>query len=124
MRRDHPKFWGFAWFVLALALVASMFSLAYFITNYFYEVINFQPPLLIAEFMNSILGLVFTGFIVGGIGKVARARGWTPEMNLFAPIVEALERSAAGDFNVRLENEFHDNPMVSELTSSVNKMAV
>ncbi len=122
-RRIGPRFWGLAWFIFVLALVALTFSVAFFLTSYFYKAINFQPPLLLVEFINSIFGLVFTGLIVGGIGRIARARGWIPEMNVFAPILSALERIARGDFSVRLEDEFTDNPMVSKLTSSVNKMA-
>ncbi|HUI90291.1 MAG TPA: HAMP domain-containing sensor histidine kinase [Anaerolineales bacterium] len=123
-RRADSRFWGTAWFIFVLALVGGMFSVTFFITTYLYKLIDVQPPLLVAEFINSIMGLVFTGLIVGGISRFARARGWTPEMNVFAPILDALERIAAGDFSVRLEDKFHDYPMVSELTSSVNKMAL
>jgi two-component system phosphate regulon sensor histidine kinase PhoR len=122
-RRVHLRFWGFAWFVFVFALVAAMFSLAFFLTGYFYKFINFQPSLLASELVNSLLGLIFAGLIVGGLGRVARSRGWTPEMNLFSPIIEALERIAAGDFSVSLENQLPDSPM-SELTSSVNKVAL
>ena len=45
-------------------------------------------------------------------------------MNAFGPILDALERIARGDFSVRLEDQLHNNPMVSELTTSVNKMAL
>ena len=45
-------------------------------------------------------------------------------MNVFLPIIDALERIARGDFSVRLENEFQDNQMVGKLASSVNKMAL
>ena len=44
-------------------------------------------------------------------------------MNVFAPVLDALERIARGDFSVRLSEEFTDNPMVSKLSDSVNKMA-
>jgi two-component system phosphate regulon sensor histidine kinase PhoR len=123
-RNTRQRVTGFAWFMLVLALVAGMFTISFFLTNYIYKVTNLKPPLLLSEFVNSLLGLIFTGTIVGGVGKLARARGWVPEMNLFGPILEAMEKIAAGDFSVRLENQYQDNPMVSELTNSVNKMAV
>jgi two-component system phosphate regulon sensor histidine kinase PhoR len=123
-RTARQRFTGIAWFIFVLALVAGMFTVAFFLTSYIFKVTNFNPPLLVSEFINSLLGLLFTGMIVGGVGKLARAKGWTPEMNLFGPIIEAMERIAAGDFSVRLENQYQDNPMVSELTNSVNKMAV
>jgi two-component system, OmpR family, phosphate regulon sensor histidine kinase PhoR len=123
-RNARQRLTGFAWFIFVLALVAGMFTVAFFLTSYLYEATNLKPPLLVSEFVNALLGLIFTGLIVGGVGKLARSRGWVPEMNLFGPIIEALERIAAGDFSVRLENQFQDNPMVSELTNSVNRMAV
>jgi two-component system phosphate regulon sensor histidine kinase PhoR len=124
MKKSRQRLVGFALFIFVLALVAGMFTVAFFLTGYLYEITNLKPPLLVSEFINALLGLLFTGMIVGGVGKLARARGWVPEMNVFAPILEAMERIAAGDFSVRLENQFQDNPMVSELTNRVNKMAV
>ena len=124
MNKRTQRFYGFTWFVFVIALVGLMFSVAFFLTNYFYGITNLQPPLLIAEFINSLLGLTFTGLIVGGIGKISRTRGWMLRMNVFEPILDALERIARGDFSVRLTDEFHENPMVSKLTISVNKMAL
>lgn len=123
-RTTRQRLTGFAWFIFVLALVAGMFTVSFFLTNYIYKITNLKPPLLVSEFVNALLGLVFTGMIVGAAGKIARARGWVPEMNLLGPIIEAMEKIAAGDFSVRLENQYQDNPMVSELTNSVNKMAV
>lgn len=124
LRKLNPRLVGFAWFVFVILLVALMFSLAFFLTGYLYKVLNFTPPLLVAEFVNSLLGLLFTGLVVGVIGKLARNMGWMPEMNVFAPIIDALERIASGDFSVRLENEFDENQIVSKLATSVNKMAL
>ena len=124
MNRTRQRVLGFGWFIFVLVLVAVMFSIAFFLTSFLYEITKLKPPLLVSEFINSILGLVSTGFIVGGLGRVARSRGWTPEMNAFSPILDALERIARGDFSVRLDNQLHNNPMVSELTTSVNKMAL
>jgi two-component system phosphate regulon sensor histidine kinase PhoR len=124
VKKARQRLFGFAWFIFVLALVAGMFTVAFFLTGYLYKIINFTPPLLVSEFVNSLLGLLFTGLIVGGIGKLARARGWMPEMNVFAPILDALERIAAGDFSVRLDDDFEENQIVSKLANSVNKMAL
>ena len=124
VRRTRQRLIGFAWFIFVLILVAGMFSVAFFLTGYLYEIINRHPPILLIQIVNSLLGLLFTGTMIGIVSKLARSRGWMPEMNVFAPILEAMGRIAAGDFSVRLENQFQDNPMVSELTNSVNKMAV
>ena len=123
-RRANPRLIGFAWFIFVLALVAGMFSVAFFLTGYLYEITNLRPPLLVSEFVNALLGLIFTGLIVGVVGKLARAMGWMPEMNVFAPIIDALERIAAGDFSVRLDDDFEENQIVSKLANSVNKMAL
>ena len=124
MRREHPRWIGIAWFVLVLVFVISMIIAAFFLTGYIYKIINWKPPLLLIQIVNTLLGLVFTGALIGLAGKVARSRGWVPEMNVFAPILDALERIARGDFSVRLINEFQDNQMVSQLANSVNKMAL
>ena len=123
-RTTRQRLTGIAWFIFVLALVAGMFTVSFFLTNYIYKITSLEPPLLVSEFVNALLGLVFTGMIVGAASKLARARGWVPEMNLLGPIIEAMGKIAAGDFSVRLENQYQDNPMVSELTDSVNKMAV
>jgi two-component system, OmpR family, phosphate regulon sensor histidine kinase PhoR len=115
---------GFAWFILVVTIVISMNVAAFFVTGYIYKIINWKPPLLLIQIVNTLLGLVFTGTLIGAAGKIARSRGWIPEMNLFAPILDALERIARGDFSVRLANEYQDNQMVSQLANSVNKMAL
>src|SRR6266496_941989 len=124
MRSTRQRLIGFAWFILVLIFVISMIIVAYFLTGYVYKVIAWQPPLLLLQIINTLLGLVLTGSLIGAAGSIARSRGWVPEMNVFAPIVEALERIARGDFSVRLTNEFEDNQMVSQLANSVNKMAL
>src|SRR6266498_752465 len=124
MRSTRQRLIGFAWFILVLIFVISMIIVAYFLTGYVYKVIAWQPPLLLLQIINTLLGLVLTGSLIGAAGSIARSRGWVPEMNVFAPIVEALERIARGDFSVRLENEFQDNQIVGQLASTVNKMAL
>lgn len=124
MRSPRQKFIGFAWFIFVLIFVSSMITVAFFVTGYAYNALHWNPPILLTQVINTLLGLLLTGTMVGTAGKVARARGWIPEMNVFAPIVEALEKIARGDFSVRLTNEFQDNQMVSQLANSVNKMAL
>jgi two-component system phosphate regulon sensor histidine kinase PhoR len=79
--------------------------------------------MLAVQIINTLLGLLFAGLLFGLITRIARSRGWFPEMRSFAPVIEALEKIARGDFSVRLENEFRDNQMVGQLTNSINKMA-
>jgi len=124
MRGKRQRLIGFAWFILVLFFISSMIAAAFFLTGYVYKFMDWSPSLLLTQIVNTLLGLLFTGALIGTVSKAARSRGWVPEMNVFAPILEALEQIARGDFSVRLTNAFEDNQMVSKLANSVNKMAL
>jgi two-component system phosphate regulon sensor histidine kinase PhoR len=124
MTRQKQRLIGFAWFLLGLTFVCSMIATAFFLTSYIYKITDWNPPLLLAQIINTLLGLMFSGILIGTAGRISRSRGWIPEMQAFGPIIDALERIARGDFSVRLTNEFEDNQMVSRLASSVNRMAL
>jgi signal transduction histidine kinase len=123
MKRKHQRLMGGAWFLFVLLFVSGMIAIAFFLTGYLYQKLHWYPSPLLVQIINTLLGLFFTGAMIGMVSKLARGRGWVPEMNLFASILDALERIARGDFSVRVTDEFKDNPMVSKLTESVNKMA-
>jgi two-component system, OmpR family, phosphate regulon sensor histidine kinase PhoR len=124
-RRDHDhRILGIAWFIAVLFFMIGMFAVAFFLTGYVYKIVHLSPSLLLSQIINSLLGLLFTGLIMGFAGRFARARRWIPEMNVFAPIIQALESIAQGDFSIRLDSGFRDNPIVNELATSVNKMAL
>src|SRR4030095_15663104 len=89
-----------------------------------YRIMNWQLPILLTQIINTLLGLLFTGTIVGTVGNFARSKGWIPEKKLFGPIIEALEKIAQGDFSIRLENGFEDHQIAGELAHKVNKMAM
>ncbi len=123
MRRKRQRLVGVAWLLFVLLFVSGMIAIAFFLTGYLYQKLHWYPSLLLIQIINTLLGLFFAGILIGMVSKLARARGWIPEANLFASILDALERIARGDFSVRVTDEFKDNPMVSKLTESVNKMA-
>jgi two-component system, OmpR family, phosphate regulon sensor histidine kinase PhoR len=123
-RKFPPRLLGFAWFIFVLVFVSGMIAVAFFLTSYLYKTIHWHPSALLTQIINTLLGLLLTGLMIGGIGQIAKSRGWIPEMNVFRPIIEALEKIAQGDFSIRLENEFHDNQIVGELANTVNKMAL
>ncbi len=123
MKRSRQRLVGFAWFLFVLLFVSGMIAIAFFLTEYLYQKLHWYPSPLLIQIINTLLGLFFAGTMIGMVSKLARRRGWIPEANLFASILDALERIARGDFSVRLTDEFQDNPMVSKLTESVNKMA-
>jgi signal transduction histidine kinase len=125
MRTTKQKLLGFAWFVFVLVFVSSMIALAFFLTQYLYALIQWQPPAVLAQVANTLLGLLLTGTLVGIVSRYARKRGhWIPEMQVFGPILAALETIAKGDFSIRLDNNFQDNEIAGELVNKVNKMAI
>src|SRR5262245_3660025 len=121
MKNVNPKLVGIAWFIFVLVFVTAMFTVSFFLTAYLYDITNLNPPALFVQLINSLMGLVFAGLMIGSVAKAARSRGWIPEMHVFGPIIEALEKIAQGDFSIRLENEFRENQIVSELANSVNR---
>ena len=124
MRRFRQRLVGFAWFVFVLLFVSSMIAVAFSLTGYIYEFIHWQPPALLAHIINALVGLLITGIMVGTVGKVARSKGWLPEMQVFRPIIDALEKIAQGDFSIRLDNKFNEHEIAGELVNKVNKMAM
>ena len=120
----NPRLFGFLWFIFVLIFLSGMIAVAFFLTGYLYKIMNWHPSMLLAQIANTLLGLLFAGMMVGTVAKFARARGWIPEMNVFRPIIEALEKIAQGDFSIRVENKFEDNQIVGELANTVNKMAL
>jgi len=124
MRKVNPRLLGLVWFIFVLIFVSGMIAVAFFLTDYLYKIIAWHPSALLTQIANTLLGLLFTGTMVGTVGKFARARGWIPEMNVFRPIIEALEKIAQGDFRIRVENKFQDNQIVGELANTVNRMAL
>ncbi len=124
MRKHNHRLSAFAWIIAVLIFLTGMFAVAFLLTGYVYKIVHLSPPLLLSQIINSLLGLLFTGLITTAGTRLARSRGWLPERNVFGPIIQALESIAQGDFSIRLESGFKDNPIVNELATSVNKMAL
>jgi two-component system, OmpR family, phosphate regulon sensor histidine kinase PhoR len=124
MSKRNPRLLGIAWAIIVLVFVTCMFTVSFFLTAYIYKIANLNPPALLAQIVNSLLGLFFTGMMIGGVTQFARSRGWVPEMNVFAPIIEAMQKIAKGDFSVRLDNTFRENELAGVLVKSMNDMAL
>ena len=82
--------------------LTAMFTASYSLTAYVYQVSGLRPSTWLVQIINSLLGLLLAGLLIGGVGKLANARGWMPERNVFASIIDALERIAQGDFSIQL----------------------
>jgi len=93
--------------------------LAYFLTALLYQRTG-QPPGLVAQLINTLLGFFFFGLIMFVISRLFQSR----QLNWFSPIIQALDRIAQGDFTTRLPvQDEHDEGPVGELARGVNKMA-
>ena len=124
MRKRHPRLLASLWGIVVLVFVACTFTVSFFLTGYIYKIINLNPPIVLVQIVNSMLGLVLTGTIIGTASHFARSKGWIPEMNLFGPIIEAMQKIAKGDFSVQLDNTFRENELGSVLVKSMNDMAL
>lgn len=111
--------------VSLLLLLTSAWIGVFFFTAWLYHAIGFTLPAFLVQAINSLLGLLLVaGFItfinvLGNMGPEARRK----HLESFAPIVEALEQIAKGDFHVRLNPTSEINIIVRELANSVNQMA-
>ena len=124
MKKTNPRLLGIVWAICVLVFVTGMFAVSFVLTAYIYTTTNRHPPTVVVQIVNSLLGLLFTGLFIGGASRVARSKGWAPEMNLFGPIIEAMQKIAKGDFTIRLDDHSHGNEIVSALAQSVNNMAL
>jgi signal transduction histidine kinase len=95
-----------------------MFAVAFYFTGYLYRVTGWNPSAVLAQIVNSLLGLLFTSLVIRLFAGVFKVRQETA----FAPVIDAMERMARGDFSIRLDN-LHDDRILNGLAASVNKMA-
>jgi hypothetical protein len=86
-----------------------MFVAGFFLMDFFYRITNLHPAPWLAQLIDSFVGLILLFLATYVSLSIARAWGWVPERNVFKPIIEALERIAAGDFSIRVENKYQDN---------------
>lgn len=105
---------GVAWLVLA-ALV----MVAYGLTGLVYAGLRWQPPALLAQLINTLLGFLLLGGLMFSVGKVFRQE----QHRWFGPLVEALDRIAQGDFSTRVDWPADSGHPLAALAQSVNHMA-
>ena len=102
--------------------LTGMIAVAFFVTSFIYESIGIQQPPLLAQIVNSLLGLFLSIVILTSLARFFSNKLVTERMRWSGPIIQALERIAKGDFSVRLED--NETSMLGDLTRSVNSMAV
>jgi two-component system phosphate regulon sensor histidine kinase PhoR len=109
--------------VTILAAVMALLSLAvvaaFVLTSGVYHRIGQEPPALVAQLINTLLGFFFLGLILFGLGRFFGRR----QNGFFRPILEAMDRIAKGDFSTRLEKHVEAGGPFGELVRGVNNMA-
>jgi two-component system phosphate regulon sensor histidine kinase PhoR len=109
-----------------LLLLASTVTGAFFLTALLYHTIGHAPPPLLVQVINALLGVGLSVLLAVGLfawinSRPRAKRRW---LGLLEPILQAMEQIAKGNFQVRLQYPTRANPVVSELTNSVNQMAL
>jgi hypothetical protein len=117
---------GIAGFVVASTALTVAFSMAYLFMAQIYRLAGGEPAPLAKQVINSFAGL-FLLVIVGMLmGRMFRSSAWAQQMNMFAPLLSAMEQIARGDFSVHVEHprtHFADDP-ITKLFKGVNDMAL
>ncbi|MFN8493738.1 MAG: HAMP domain-containing sensor histidine kinase [Caldilineaceae bacterium] len=109
---------------VVMLFMASILTATFLLTGWLYQKINYHPPVLLAQIINAVLGLLFCFLFMTGLSFLFRNKGWAQQMRMFSPIIEAIQKITKGDFNVQLDNTFPDHEPLGELVKSVNTMAV
>src|SRR5690348_4904212 len=95
---------GILWFLCVVLFLVSMFTVAFFLTGWVYQAFGLAPSPLLIQIINSVLGLILTGLIISILTRIFKDKITAGRMQLFGPVIEALERIAKGDFSVRVSN--------------------
>jgi signal transduction histidine kinase len=121
-----PVFKSIAGFILAVTSLSIAFCSAYFVMGQIYQLVAFHPAPLAAQVINSFVGLFLLGLVGALIARIFRSSAWAQQMNMFAPLLRAMEQIARGDFSVRVEQphmHYPDDP-IGKLFKGVNDMAL
>jgi two-component system, OmpR family, phosphate regulon sensor histidine kinase PhoR len=103
----------------SLAFLAASLTIAFYATAFIYQRTG-RPAALVVQIVNTLLGMIIAVLFAVIAGVLFRLRGRGP----FAPIIDALERIAKGDFSTRLDNRHAKHGAVGELVQTVNNMAL
>jgi two-component system, OmpR family, phosphate regulon sensor histidine kinase PhoR len=132
--RDTPKnlsrleavLKGCAGFVVVVTSLSIAFSIAYVIMSQIYLLAAFDPPPLARQVLNSFAGLFLLALVGMLLGRIFRTSAWAQQMNMFAPLLRAMEQIARGDFSVQVEHprSFNTDDPITKLFKGVNDMAL
>ena len=121
MRRHAIQAW--VWIIGLMLFLTGMIALVFFLTELFYARMGQQPPALVVQIVNSLLGLSLSFVVLSAVGRIFSSKFVAQRMRLTEPISNALERIAQGDFSVRLEDTYDEREPFGHLARTVNNMA-
>lgn len=126
LTRIEPVLKAIAGLVVGVVSLTIAFSLAFFFMEWIYRLTTFEPAPLAKQVLNSFVGIVLLAMVGTILGRVFRSSAWAQQMNMLAPLLQAMERIARGDFSVQVEQpttHYPDDP-IGQLFKGVNDMAI
>jgi two-component system phosphate regulon sensor histidine kinase PhoR len=123
--RIEPVLKGIAGFIVVVTSLSIAFTIAYFVMQQLFQLTDFHPAPLATQVITSFVGLFLLGMVGALMGRIFRTSTWAQQMNMFAPLLRAMEQIARGDFSVMVEHPHTHNPddPISKLFKGVNDMA-
>ena len=125
LARVEPVLKSMAGVIVVVTSLSIAFSIAYFFMAQIYQLASFDPTPLLKQVLNSFVGLFLLGVVGALLGRIFRTSAWAQQMNMFAPLLRAMEQIARGDFSVQVEHphtHYPDDP-IGKLFKGVNDMA-
>jgi len=125
LSRVEPVLKGIAAVIVVVTSLSIAFSLAYFLMARIYRLATIEPAPLAKQVISSLVGLFLLGCVGALLGRIFRSSAWAQQMNMFAPLLRAMEQIARGDFSVIVEQPHTHNPddPIGKLFKGVNDMA-
>jgi signal transduction histidine kinase len=117
---------GIAGFIVVSAVLTLAFGIAFLFMAQIYLLVGGEPAPLAKQVINSLVGLFLLGIVGTLMSRIFRSSAWAQQMNMFAPLLHAMEQIARGDFSVRVEQPHThsaDDP-IRKLFKGVNDMAL
>src|SRR6478735_5026626 len=99
----EPVLKSIAGFIVVVVSLSIAFSIAYFLMAQVYQLAAVNPAPLAKQVINSFVGLLLLGLVGALTARIFRSSAWAQQMNMFAPLLRAMEQIARGDFSVRVE---------------------
>ncbi|MGH2459664.1 MAG: sensor histidine kinase [Chloroflexota bacterium] len=116
--------------VAGIASVLLFFAVVFAATFFVVALVDHRPPpddrFIVGQTISSLVALFLGGLILSVAARAFGSRIRARQASAVRPIVEAIERIARGDFDVRLDNTFHGGEAVvlGDVVKSVNRMAL